>query len=54
MLSAVLLLSSAEAFQAPMRPMVHQASSRSSAVQATVFEEGMSQACCCRFGYLLS
>jgi len=43
MLSAVLLLSSAEAFQAPMRPMVHQASSRSSAVQATVFEEGMSQ-----------
>jgi len=26
-----------------MRPMVHQASSRSSAVQATVFEEGMSQ-----------
>jgi len=42
MLSAILLLSSAEAFQAPVRP-VSPTLSRSSHIQATVFDEGMSQ-----------
>jgi len=42
MLSAVLLISSAEAFQAPARP-VAPALSRSSSVQASVFDQGMGQ-----------
>jgi hypothetical protein len=42
MMSALLLVASAEAFQAPV-PMARPAISRSSAVQATVFDNGMNQ-----------